>query len=172
VIDVRDERNTVFAADAMARCTGIPGVAIVTAGPGLTNTITSVKNCQMAQTPVILIGGATSDLLKGRGSLQDIDQAALLKPHVKWMKHIARVEEIVPSLEQAFQIAQSGVPGPVFLEVPLDVLYSEVRKQLCKCNKQTHLSSLLPHSRKLAINSMPVRKRNRPSTRPPARPDH
>src|SRR5216684_539801 len=76
VIDVRDEATTVFAADAVARLSGVPGVAAVTAGPGLTNTITAVKNAQLAQSPVVVLGGATATLLKGRGSLQDIDQMA------------------------------------------------------------------------------------------------
>src|SRR3954463_3930669 len=67
VVDVRDEANAVFAADAVARLTGTVGVAAVTAGPGVTNTITAVKNAQMAQTPLILFGGATATLLKGRG---------------------------------------------------------------------------------------------------------
>lgn len=77
VIDVRDEVSAVFAADATSRLTGIPGVAIVTAGPGLTNTITAVKNAQMAESPILVIGGATAMILKGRGALQDIDQKAL-----------------------------------------------------------------------------------------------
>lgn len=126
VIDMRHEVNTVFAADAVSRLSGVPGVAVVTAGPGLTNTVTAVKNAQMAQSPVILIGGATSDLLKGMGSLQDIDQISLLKPHVKWYKHVATVSDIVPSVEEAFYRAQEGTPGPVFLEVAIDVLYKEV----------------------------------------------
>jgi len=125
VIDVRHEVNAVFAADAVSRLSGIPGVAVVTAGPGLTNTITAVKNAQMAQSPLILIGGATSDLLKGKGSLQDIDQFALLKPHVKWAVHITKIADIVPAVEKAFRISQSGVPGPVFIEVALDALYRE-----------------------------------------------
>jgi len=125
VVDVRHEVTAVFAADAVSRVSGVPGVACVTAGPGLTNTITAVKNAQMAQSALILLGGATSDLLKGRGSLQDIDQQALLRPHVKWMAHISCVEDIVPMLEQAFHIAQSGTPGPVFLEFPVDTLYPE-----------------------------------------------
>lgn len=66
--------TAVFAADAVARLSGVPGVAIVTAGPGLTNTVTAVKNAQMAESPVLLIGGAAASLLKGRGALQDIDQ--------------------------------------------------------------------------------------------------
>ncbi len=125
IIDVRHEVTTVFAADAVARLTGVPGVAAVTAGPGLTNTITAVKNAQMAQSPVIILGGATATLLKGRGSLQDIDQMSLMRPHVKWATTIRSVREIVPKLEQAFNAAQSGVPGPVFLEMPVDLLYPE-----------------------------------------------
>ncbi|KAF2071265.1 hypothetical protein CYY_007423 [Polysphondylium violaceum] len=125
VIDVRHESTTVFAADGVYRLTGVPGVAAVTAGPGLTNTITALKNAQLAQSAVILIGGATSDLLKGRGSLQDIDQFALVKPHVKWCSHISKVSDIVPTLEKAFKIAVEGTPGPVFIEFPIDTLYPQ-----------------------------------------------
>jgi len=84
VIDTRHEATAVFAADAVARLTGRPGVAAVTAGPGLTNTITAVKNAQIAQSPVVLLGGAAATALKGRGALQDIDQMALLRPHALW----------------------------------------------------------------------------------------
>src|SRR5215211_6122506 len=84
VIDTRHEATAVFAADAVARLTGQIGVAAVTAGPGLTNTITAVKNAQIAQSPVLLLGGAAPTVLKGRGALQDIDQMALLRPQVKW----------------------------------------------------------------------------------------
>jgi thiamine pyrophosphate-dependent acetolactate synthase large subunit-like protein len=123
VVDVRHEVNAVFAADAVARLTGVPGVAAVTAGPGATNTITAVKNAQMAQSPVVLLGGATATMLRGRGSLQDIDQMALMTPHVKWATRVTRVRDLVDVLERAFVIAQQGVPGPVFVEVPVDLLY-------------------------------------------------
>lgn len=125
VIDVRHEVNAVFAADAVARLTGIPGVAAVTAGPGVTNTITAIKNAQMAQSPVILLGGATATVLKGRGALQDIDQMALIEPHVKWAAACTKVKDLVPTLEKAFEVAQEGVPGPVFVECPVDLLYPE-----------------------------------------------
>jgi acetolactate synthase-1/2/3 large subunit len=125
VIDVRHEVNAVFAADAVARLTGVPGVAAVTAGPGVTNTITAVKNAQMAQVPLVLLGGATATILRGRGSLQDIDQMALMKPHVKWAARPDRVSEVAPALEKAFEIAQEGVPGPVFVEIAVDLLYDE-----------------------------------------------
>lgn len=125
VIDTRGEATAVFAADAVARLTGRPGVAAVTAGPGLTNTITAVKNAQIAQSPVVLLGGAAATVLKGRGSLQDIDQMALLRPHVKWAAAARRVAELPRLLERAFAEAQTGVPGPVFLECPIDLLYGE-----------------------------------------------
>ena len=125
VVDVRHEVDAVFAADAVFRLTGVPGVAAVTAGPGVTNTITAIKNAQLAQSAVVLLGGAAATLLKGRGALQDIEQMPLIQPHVKWAASAATVRELVPLLEKAFDVARSGVPGPVFLECPIDLLYDE-----------------------------------------------
>ncbi len=125
IIDTRHEATAVFAADATARLTGIPGVAVVTAGPGVTNTITAIKNAQSAQSPVVLIGGAAPTALKGRGALQDVDQISILKSTVKWAKTVNRVKDIIPALEEAFRRASSGAPGPVFIEAPIDVLYEE-----------------------------------------------
>lgn len=125
VVDTRHEVNSVFAADAVSRLTGIPGVAVVTAGPGLTNTITAVKNAALAQSPLILLGGGAATILKGRGSLQDIDQMSIMKAVCKWSVSISKVKEIVPTIEKAFRVAQEGVPGPVFVECPIDTLYGE-----------------------------------------------
>ncbi len=125
VVDVRHEATAVFAADAVARLSGVVGVAAVTAGPGATNTITALKNAQMAQSPLVLLVGATATVLKGRGSLQDIDQTALLAPHVKQAFVAKRVRDLAPLLEEAFEAAASGVPGPVSVECPVDLLYPE-----------------------------------------------
>lgn len=125
IIDTRHEVTAVFAADAVARLTGRPGVAAVTAGPGLTNAITAVKNAQIAQSPVVLLGGAAPTALTGRGALQDIDQMALIRPHVKWAKAVRRVRDLAPAVERAFAKALGGTPGPVFVECPVDLLYEE-----------------------------------------------
>jgi acetolactate synthase-1/2/3 large subunit len=125
VVDTRHEATAVFAADAAARLTGIPGVAAVTAGPGVTNTITALKNAQMAQSPLVLLGGATATLLRGRGALQDIDQMALVRPHVKKATRVDRVRDLPAVLDDAFRRCAEGVPGPVFVECPVDVLYPE-----------------------------------------------
>ena len=131
IVEVRDEVSAVFAADAISRLKDSIGVAIVTAGPGVTNTITAIKNAQLAQSPLILIGGAAATLLRGKGSLQDIDQMALIKPHVKSAVSVSKTRDIVPSLTNALNIAVSGVPGPVFVELPIDLLYPEnsIREQ-------------------------------------------
>lgn len=125
VVDVRHEVNAVFAADAVGRLTGIPGVAAVTAGPGVTNALTALKNAQMAQSPLVLLGGATATVLRGRGSLQDIDQTSVVAPHVKWLARPNTVRQVIPALEEAFWRARSGVPGPVFVELAVDLLYGE-----------------------------------------------
>ncbi|MGD8318770.1 MAG: thiamine pyrophosphate-binding protein, partial [Myxococcales bacterium] len=125
VVDVRDEVSAVFAADAVARMTGVPGIAAVTAGPGVTNTVTAVKNAQLAQSPVLVFGGAAATLLKGRGALQDIDQISLMESITKWAVSVKTVSSIEPIVEKALHVAQEGVPGPVFIEMPIDLLYPE-----------------------------------------------
>jgi thiamine pyrophosphate-dependent acetolactate synthase large subunit-like protein len=125
ITDVRDEATAVFAADAHARLTGIPGVAAVTAGPGLTNTITALKNAQLAQSPVLVLGGATATALKNRGALQDIDQMPLMTPHVKHARAVKRLRDLAPAVVEALELSETGVPGPVFVECPVDLLYDE-----------------------------------------------
>lgn len=123
VVDTRHEVTAVFAADAVARLSGTIGVAVVTAGPGVTNTVTAMKNAQMAESPVLLLGGAAATLLKGRGALQDIDQLSLFRSLCKSCYTVVTVREIVPTLKEAIRQAMSGTPGPVFVELPIDVLY-------------------------------------------------
>ena len=156
VVDTRHEANAVFAADATARLTGLPGVAAVTAGPGLTNVATAVQNARMAQSPVLVLGGATATVLKGRGSLQDIDQQGVAAPLFKWQGRARRVRELAPLVEEALWRAADGVPGPVFVECPVDLLYPEAlvrdwygvakpveRPSLAKRLERTYLSTHL-----------------------------
>jgi acetolactate synthase-1/2/3 large subunit len=176
VVDTRHEVDAVFAADAVFRLTGVPGVAAVTAGPGVTNTITAVKNAQLAQSAVVLLGGAAATLLKGRGALQDIDQMSLIAPHVKWSATASTVRELVPLLEQAFEQARSGVPGPVFLECPIDLLYDEelVRQWYGAASKGGGIAGtgmrlyLKRHANKLFAGMDRVRPSEPKPVRPPA----
>ena len=125
IVDARDEATAVFAADAAARLTGKPGVAAVTAGPGVTNALTALENARLAQSPLLLIGGAAPTALQGRGALQDIDQGPVVAPFVKWAKRVRRVRDLAPAVAEALAVAREGVPGPVFVECPVDLLYDE-----------------------------------------------
>jgi acetolactate synthase-1/2/3 large subunit len=125
IVDARGEATAVFAADAVSRLTGVPGVAAVTAGPGVSNAVTALKNAQLAQSPVLVLGGAAPTLLQGRGALQDIDQRPLAAPNAKLFKSVRRVRDIEGALEEAFATALEGVQGPAFVELPVDLLYPE-----------------------------------------------
>jgi acetolactate synthase-1/2/3 large subunit len=122
VVDVRHEQTAGHAADAWARVTGRPGVCAVTAGPGVTDVVTAVANAQRAGVPMIVLGGAGPRMLCDMGSLQDMDAVTLMRPITKWSVQVPETRRIVEYLDAAFRVAQAGVPGPVFLELPLDLL--------------------------------------------------
>jgi acetolactate synthase-1/2/3 large subunit len=128
VVDVRHEQSAGHAADGWARVTGKPGVAIVTAGPGVTDAVTAVASAQRAQVPMVLIGGQGARMLsqfggQDRGALQDMNHVELLRPITKWAVSVPETRRLADYVQSAFRIAASGVPGPVFLEMPLDVLF-------------------------------------------------
>lgn len=126
VVDVRHEQAAVYAADAWARITGRPGVAAVTAGPGVTNAVTAIANAMRAQSPVVVIGGQGPVELSGRGTLQEMDAIGLVRPITKWAVSVTDVRRIPEWLALAFRRALAGVPGPVYVELPLDVLMAQV----------------------------------------------
>jgi acetolactate synthase I/II/III large subunit len=122
VVDVRHEQTAGHAADGWARVTGKPGVCAVTAGPGVTDVVTAVANAQRAGIPMIVLGGAGPIAYKHMGSLQDMDHVELMRPITKWSATVTEVRRLEEYVTTAFRIATTGVPGPVFLEMPLDVL--------------------------------------------------
>ena len=122
VVDVRHEQTAGHAADGYARVTGRAGVCAVTAGPGVTDVVTAAANAQRAGVPVVILGGAGPRALQHMGSLQDMDHVALMGPVTKWSASVPATERIQEYLDSAFRVAEAGLPGPVFLELPLDVL--------------------------------------------------
>ncbi|HWI52108.1 MAG TPA: thiamine pyrophosphate-binding protein [Symbiobacteriaceae bacterium] len=123
VVDVRHEATAAFAADGWSRLTGRPGVAIVTAGPGVTNAVTAIANAWRAQSPAVVIGGQGPHGLAGKGALQEMDGLSLMKPITKWQAQITDPKRIPEVIATAFRQAVSGVPGPVYVEIPVDVLF-------------------------------------------------
>lgn len=126
VIDFRHEQAAAHAADAHARLTRNIGVAVVTAGPGVTDAVTGVANAYQARSPMILIGGAAPLKTKGMGALQEIPQVGMFKDFTKASFTVEDTAKIPELLAEAFRIALSGRPGPVFIELPFDVLFNAV----------------------------------------------
>ena len=122
VVDTRHEQTAGHAADGYARVTGKPGVCAVTAGPGVTDVVTAVANAQRAGIPMLVIGGAGPRILQDMGSLQDMNHVELMRPITKWSVSVPSTDRIQEYLDAAFRVAQANIPGPVFLEMPLDLL--------------------------------------------------
>jgi acetolactate synthase-1/2/3 large subunit len=122
VVDVRHEQTAGHAADGYARMTGRPGVCAVTAGPGVTDVVTAAANALRAGVPMVVLGGAGPRALSDMGSLQDMDTVSLMRPITKWSVQVGDTARIGEYIDSAFRVAQANVPGPVYLELPLDVL--------------------------------------------------
>src|SRR5215475_102534 len=112
VVDTRHEQAAAHAADAYARLTRGIGVAVVTAGPGVTDAVTGVANAFAARSPVLLIGGAAPLGLRGQGALQDMEQTPLLRPITKGAWSVAETRQIPDVLATAIRVALTGRPGP------------------------------------------------------------
>jgi acetolactate synthase I/II/III large subunit len=123
IVDVRHEQTAVFAAEATARLSRTPGLAVLTAGPGVTNGVSAMTTAHFNCSPVVVIGGRAPDHRWGSGSLQEIDHPALLQTITKraWTEHEAA--RVGPAVEEAFQIAGARHRGPVFLDVSLEGLF-------------------------------------------------
>jgi len=126
IIDVRHEQAAVHAADAWSRLRpGSLGCAVLTAGPGVTDGVTGVANAWRANSPILVIGGqGPLDNLR-RGSLQEMDHVAVMRPITKWADACYDTQRLPEFVEIAVRHAISGIPGPAFLEVPMDVLMGE-----------------------------------------------
>ena len=133
LIDTRHEQAAGHAADGWARTTGRPGVAVVTAGPGFTDCVTAIANAYLDCIPTLFIAGAAplreAETLPLQGG---IDQVAMVTPITKWAHRVTHTERIPDLAVQALRIATTGRPGPVFLELPIDVLFARVDEESVK----------------------------------------
>ncbi|MDE0928759.1 MAG: thiamine pyrophosphate-binding protein [Acidimicrobiales bacterium] len=123
VVDVRHEQAAVHAADAYSRLNpGRIGCAVLTAGPGITDGVTGIANAWRANSPILVIGGQGPFNNLRRGSLQEMDHVSMIRPISKWADACYETSRIPEYIEMAVRAAVTGVPGPAFLEIPMDVL--------------------------------------------------
>ncbi len=130
LVDVRHEQTAVFAAEGTARLTRAPGLAVVTAGPGVTNSVSAVTSAWFNGAPVVVLGGRAPDYLWGQGALQEMDHVPLLAPVTKraWTEH--DTPRVAESVDEAFRIALTPHRGPVFCDFPLETIYNQAEAEL------------------------------------------
>jgi acetolactate synthase-1/2/3 large subunit len=127
LLDVRHEQTAVFAAEATARLARSPGLAVLTAGPGITNGVSAVTTAHFNGSAVVVLGGRAPDYRWGSGSLQEIDHPQLLAPVTKraWTEHSA--DGVAAAVDEAFRLAATPHRGPVFLDVALEALFGPAK---------------------------------------------
>jgi len=132
IIDVRDERAAVYMAHAYGELTGRVGVALVTAGPGVTNAMTGIANAHVAKAPVLVLSGTPPRPQENRGALQDLVHTDLVRPITRYARTVREPALVLPELDEAFARAEGhgGEPGPVYLDFPTDTLRTEVPSML------------------------------------------
>ena len=143
IVDVRDEGAAVHMAHAHAQLSGSIGIAMATAGPGVTNCVTAMTNAHLERVPVLLIGGCPPMPQDDLGPLQGIDHVAILAPVTRHARTLRVADQIARDLDKAWAIAtgDGGAPGPVYLEIPTDVLRQTVHPA---CVLEEHMA---PRSR-------------------------
>ena len=131
---VRHEQAAIHAAQGFARVTGKVGVAMVTSGPGATNTITGITDALMDSTPLVVISGQTDSRGLGTDAFQETDVIGITQPVTKWNYQVRRTEDIAWAISRAFYIAKSGRPGPVVIDITKDAQVGKTEWGYDKCN--------------------------------------
>lgn len=128
IVDVRDERAAVYMAHAHAELTGGLGVALVTAGPGVTNAMTGIANAHVARAPVVVISGTPPRAQENRGALQDMAHTEFVRPITRYARTVREPSLVLQELDEAVSRAQGegGEPGPVYLDFPVDTQRAEI----------------------------------------------
>jgi acetolactate synthase-1/2/3 large subunit len=124
LLDVRHEQTAAFAAEATGKLTRVPGLAVLTAGPGVTNGLSAVAQAQFAGSPMVVVGGRAPQGRWGTGALQELDQPPIFAPVSKLARTIPTAGEVLDGMHEAFVTAGSSHRGPVFVDVPMDELFN------------------------------------------------
>ncbi|MET0821900.1 MAG: thiamine pyrophosphate-binding protein, partial [Aeromicrobium sp.] len=124
IVDVRHEPTAVFAAEAMGKLTRTPGLAVLTAGPGVTNGVSAVAQASFSGSPLVVVGGRAPNNRWGTGSLQELDHPPIFSSISKSATTAHAVADIAPTIDEAFTLAGSSHRGPTFVDVPMDEFFN------------------------------------------------
>lgn len=160
MVDVRHEQTAVFAAEAAAKLTRRPGLAAVTAGPGVTNAISAVTQAQASGVPLLVMGGRAPAFRWGTGALQELDHPPLLEPVTKSASTAGTAAHVYPAVDEALRLASMPHRGPTFVDVPMDQFFSQatatVQPAAVPPLVEPHADDLAAIARLLAQSKRPV----------------
>jgi len=160
---VRHEQAAVHAADAYARVTGDVGVALVTSGPGATNTVTGIATAYLDSIPIVVFSGQVPTALIGNDAFQEVDIVGITRPCTKHNYLVKDVKDLVPTIREAFHIARSGRPGPVLIDLPKDVMAAMLKFPAKKAVKmRTYKPTYEPHPGQIDKACKTILKAKRP----------
>ena len=130
LLDVRHEQTAAFAAEATGKLTRVPGLAVLTAGPGVTNGISAIAQAQFNGSPMVVVGGRAPANRWGMGSLQELDHPPIIAPVAKSARTLATAGDVAAGMDEAFSLARSPHRGPVFVDVPMDEFFNTADAQV------------------------------------------
>lgn len=128
IVDVRDERSAALMAQAYGELTGRPGVALVTAGPGVTNAATGIANAHVSRSPLVVLSGVPPTAQENRGALQDLPHVDIVRPLARYARTVRDAALVPREVDEAWSraLGEGGEPGPAYLDFPTDVLRAPV----------------------------------------------
>ena len=124
LLDVRHEQTAAFAAEATGKLTRVPGLAVLTAGPGVTNGVSAIAQAQFAGSPMVVVGGRAPQNRWGSGSLQELDQPPIVESVSKLARTLPTAGDVLAGMDEAFIAARSPHRGPAFVDVPMDEFFN------------------------------------------------
>ena len=130
LLDVRHEQTAAFAAEATGKLTRVPGLAVLTAGPGVTNGASAIAQAQFAGSPMVVVGGRAPQNRWGTGSLQELDQPPILESIAKVARTLPTADRVLEGMNDAFVAARSPHRGPVFVDIPMDEFFNSATGSL------------------------------------------
>jgi acetolactate synthase-1/2/3 large subunit len=160
---VRFEQWAALAADGYARATGRVGVCMATSGPGATNLVTGLANAQLDSVPVVAITGQVTQALIGRDAFQETDITGITLPVTKHNYLVQRIEDIAPTIKEAFYLARSGRPGPVLVDIPKNLFIEKaIYRQPAMTERRGYQPSFFPNNRQVRLAAELINQAKKP----------
>ncbi len=163
LLDVRHEQTAAFAAEATGKLTRVPGLAVLTAGPGVTNGVSAIAQAQFDGSPMVVVGGRAPADRWGTGALQELDQPPILDSITKQARTLHTAADVAAGMDDAFTAARSSHRGPVFVDVPMDEFFNSATGP---ASAGTAAPLLEPDGDDLAAVAAPARRRHPPAADP------